>query len=177
MNAKASFALPALLVLLAACGNAPDSRLSELRGASAEQALALANEWRGSEGLTSFVTPQAVQFQFADGQEHAAALPADQMVVSVAPYLNTTHPCATHYTSSCQGELVNVPIAVTVTDAAGRVIISDTMNTLPNGFLDLWLPRGQELTVRLQNSEGQSASGQLATFEDSPTCITTLQLR
>jgi hypothetical protein len=134
----------------------------------------LANSWKGLD-VMSFVTPQAVHIVFREGIEVVVPLPEDQMVVAVAPYLVHTHPCATHYMSSCQGELVGTPVHVQVTAQDGTVIVDEVMTTLPNGFIDLWLPRDQVLELQLR-LDGYYARGMITTFADSNTCITTFRL-
>lgn len=169
---KHLFALTLGLLLSAALAQTPSPKA--LEGLSAHDAMLVANDWKGTN-VTSFVTPQAVHFVFAGGQEVAVALPDDVMVVSVAPYRVHTHPCITHYMSGCQGELVGVPVHVLVTAQDGTVVLEELMETLPNGFIDLWLPRDQVFTLLLQVDEYQ-VSGDVTTFADSNTCITTFQL-
>lgn len=147
-----------------------------LGGVSPQQALKLANTWRAQGGLQSYVTPEAVHFTFPDGQKRAVALPKGQMVVAIAPYINQTHPCKTHFTSGCQGELVNTPVKVQVTTRAGKTVLRKTVRTLDNGFLELWLDRGQQYNVTL-TAQGKTTRGTLATLPGSDTCITTLRLR
>ena len=87
------------------------------------------------------------------------------MVVAVAPYIDETHPCETPYLSGCQGELVGVPVDV----------VDDTVRTMANGFIELWLPRDIEVSISLA-ARGKLVDGTIGTFTDSRTCITTLQL-
>ena len=148
---------------------------AQLKGVSAQKAMQLANAWKGSN-VQSFVTDQAVQFTFPNGQKESVALPARQMVVAIAPYVNQTHPCKTHFMSGCQGELVNTPVKVNVTNAAGKTVINRTVNTLPNGFLELWLDRNQTYNVTL-SAQGKSVKGQVQTLKGSDTCVTALRLQ
>jgi hypothetical protein len=78
--------------------------------------------------------------------------------------------------SSCQGELAEKKFQVKALNQDGKVLIDGTFTTLRNGFLQLWLPRNQriELTVKAFN---RSAEGTIETYDNSPTCITTFQLR
>ena len=145
-----------------------------LEGLDALAAVELANSWKGSD-VTTFATPEAVHFRFPDGAEVVVPMPEDQMFVSVAPYLRQTHPCATHYMSGCQGELVGAPVHVQAIAADGTVLIDDVMPTMANGFIDLWLPRDQAIDL-LMTLDGYSVVGRLTTFADSRTCITDLQL-
>jgi hypothetical protein len=155
----------------------PQPSPAALRGVDAVRAMELANAW-GIQGapVQSFVTPQAVNFRFPNGQTLQVALPADRMLVSIAPYISRTHPCVVHFMSGCRGEMVQVPVRVVVTNQNGQAVLSQTLRTLENGFLDLWLPRNQTYQIRLE-ARGRSVSGQISTFNDSDTCITTLRLR
>jgi hypothetical protein len=164
--------LLALLTLGAAAAQAPSP--AALDGLDARAAVELANAWKGSE-VTSFATADAVHFAFPSGEEVRIAMPSDEMFVSVAPYLNRTHPCGVHSMSGCQGELVDAPIRVEALAPDGSVLIDEVRSTGRNGFLDLWLPRGQVVALRL-SWDGFAAMAPVATFADSPTCITTMQL-
>ncbi|MBX3142872.1 MAG: CueP family metal-binding protein [Trueperaceae bacterium] len=163
-----------LLIGAVASAQVPDPSPTALAGADARTAMDLANAWKG-EALTSFVTPAAVRFAFPDGANIEVPLPESEMVVSVAPYVVNTHPCQTHYMSSCQGELVGVPMRVLVAHADGTVVMDEVRETQANGFIDLWLPRGEALLITFE-VDGFSATGIVTTFDDSPTCITTLRL-
>jgi hypothetical protein len=168
--------LAAALLSLAAFAYAglPEPSPMALEGVDAYAAMDLANAWKG-QAVTSFVTPLAVHFVFPDGHEVYVALPEDVMLVSVAPFLTYTHPCLTHYMSGCQAEFVEAPFHVRAELADGTVVIDEVVPSLANGFVDLWLPRGEaiELTFEL---DGYRTVGVVTTHRDSPTCITTLQL-
>jgi|GEM_PF-72410 len=154
-----------------------DQKLSaELNGLDGKQAMELANKWRQKNlDVTSFVTPDAVNFKFKDGKTIGVPLPDDQMVVSIAPYINTTHKCATHYMSKCDAELKNVPVKVLAVTAGGKTLIDKTIITPSTGFFDLWLPRDQEIIISV-NAQGKKATGKIYTYRNSKTCDTTLKL-
>lgn len=57
----------------------------------------------------------------------------------------------------------------------GEVIVDEKLTTLENGFIDLWLPRNEAFIVEM-SYDGKSVTGDLTTFEEDGTCITTLQL-
>ena len=155
----------------------PDPAPSVLMTLNAEEALELANRWgMQGVGVTSFVTPQAVRFSFADETTVSVPLPEDQMVVAIAPYVNSTHRCEIHYMSGCRGELPAVPVRIIATTSRGETVIDDTRHTLPNGFLELWLPRGQRIEVRIE-ALGRSHTGEITTFSNSNTCVTTFRLK
>jgi hypothetical protein len=151
---------------------------SALKDASAARALALANAWGlAKENVTSFITPQAVNFKFSDGRTVAVPMPQERMIVSVAPYVTSTHPCSTHYTSSCRGEMAKTTVSVTAKSlTTGKVLLKGNVTTGGNGFADLWLPRGQRISLTIE-AQGKKASGEISTFDDSNTCVTTFQLK
>ena len=101
----------------------------------------------------------------------------DEFYLSIAPFINVTHECYFHSLTTCVGELQNKTVNVTVTNVAtGVVVLSEERTTFDNGFLGLWLPRNSELTIEI-SYEGQIAVSVVHTAADSPTCITTMQLR
>ena len=148
-----------------------------LDGLDAKGAIALANRWyrQKQSAVKTNVTPQGVNFTFPNGKKKSVALPKDQMVVAVAPYITNTHPCETHFMSGCQGEMVGQEIRVKALGRDGKVLVDETMTTMYNGFVELWLPRDEEIRLSV-GYQGKSAEGTITTFTDSNTCVTTLQL-
>jgi hypothetical protein len=145
-----------------------------LEAIDGRQAMALANAWGAR--VQSEVTTRGVSFLFPDGFRRLVALPPGQVLIAVAPYREETHPCETHTMSSCQGELVGVPIEVLAQASDGTVLIQETMTTLANGFIELWLP--QDLEVRLILRAGSLAAEELlSTADGSKTCVTTMRLQ
>lgn len=103
------------------------------------------------------------------------ALPTDEFFVSIAPFVNETHPCDIHSLTGCQGELVEEEFNVHIVDANGNVILEETKKTEANGFIDLWLPRDDTFTVTITQDERET-NAEITTFEGDNTCITTMQL-
>ena len=173
---RLAVALAALLVFALSAGvlaqTAPPTPAS-LAGLDARAAVEVANAWKGN-GVTSFATPSAVHFRFPDGREVVVPMPDDVMLVSVAPYFTHTHPCATHYMSGCQGELVGAPVHVLALAADGTVLIDEVMTTPANGFLDLWLPRDQSIELQM-TLDGYRTVGLVSTHAGSDTCVTTMR--
>lgn len=150
--------------------------MNELQGINGRQAMELANSWRKKNiDVVSFVTPAAVHFQFKDGKTVSVPLPDDEMVVSIAPYINKTHECATHYMSKCDGELKNTWVKVKAVAAGGKILIDKKIKIPATGFFDLWLPRDQKIDISVR-AVGKKAKGKILTFRDSKTCDTTLKL-
>ena len=177
----------ALAVVATACGGtdtgevrAADGALApvpgSVQGLDARAALAQANAWyTAGAGVTSYVDTRVIGFEFGGGDTVEIALPDDEMVVAVAPYVERTHPCATHFMSGCQGELVGVPVQVIARAADGTTLIDTEMETLPNGFIELWLPRDREVELEL-TALGKRARESISTAHGANTCITTMQL-
>ena len=170
--AVAALAVAGAIVLLTAA----DSRTSDVPTEDGRQALELANRWRELEpDIHSYVDASAVYFRFPSEKLVEAPLAADSMVIAAAPYINYTHPCAIHAISSCQAELANEPIQVTVIDESGQTVKQKETTTMDNGFVELWLPRGSQYTLHFE-ARGRSVETTARTYSDSPTCLTNLQL-
>ena len=128
------------------------------------------------EGLMASVQPDALTI--SDGQrEVELPMPADEVYVSVAPYVDQTHECHFHSLTTCRGELSKADLKVTVTNADGDVVIDDEpRQTFDNGFVGLWLPRGATFKVTVEH-DGRSGSRTISTrSSDDATCVTTLRL-
>ena len=67
--------------------------ISQLDGLlNAHQALALANQWQWEkQPVSTHITSKEIVFQFEDGKVKMIPLPADDMMVAVAPFINNTH--------------------------------------------------------------------------------------
>ncbi|GIG30814.1 CueP family metal-binding protein [Cellulomonas marina] len=107
--------------------------------------------------------------------EVAVTLDDGQFYLSIAPYVESTHECFFHSLAGCQGELVEEPVEVRITDADGAVLIEESATTYSNGFVGYWLPEDVEGTVEITQGD-LSGSVPFSTTEGSPTCLTTLQL-
>jgi len=103
------------------------------------------------------------------------SLPEHQFYLSVAPYLEETHPCGIHNLISCRGELVGQTFTVRTFDAEGTLILSQEVTTGANGFFGLWLPAGLEGTLQIE-SDGLSGTSSISTVSGSDTCLTTVRL-
>jgi hypothetical protein len=126
------------------------------------------------KGLTASVT--ADQVVLADqARQVALDVPEDRFYLAVAPYETTTHDCFHHSLSGCQGELVDTPVHVTVTGSDGTVLVDEERTTYANGFVGLWLPADIEGTLEVR-TRGKTATADIATGAEDPTCLTTLRL-
>ncbi len=103
-------------------------------------------------------------------------VPKDLFYLSIAPYINTTHPCGTHNLVSCRGELQGETLHVLITDMdTNEVVLDQDVDTYANGFAGLWLPRNRNLSVTVTYKD-LSATTQVSTNDDDNTCETTLKL-
>ena len=81
-----------MMIGVAGCQPDPNSPEGLLKNADARQAIAIANEWQWSKKeIKSNVTSRKVVFELPDGKVIKIPLPADKMMVAVAPYIHQTH--------------------------------------------------------------------------------------
>jgi hypothetical protein len=78
--------------------------------------------------------------------------------------------------SSCQGELTNSEVYVKAVDQNGTVLVDKTVQTMANGFFELWLPRNENIKVTIQGFN-KTATGMVDTFYKSKTCLTGFHLK
>jgi hypothetical protein len=56
-------------------------------------------------------------------------------------------------------------------------VLEDTdIQTMANGFFELWLPRNKNIQVTIEGYN-KKATGMVGTFLNSNTCLTTFQLK
>ena len=148
-----------------------------LQGIDAKAAIELANRWHeaGSDVL-SYVDQRNVYFEFNNGEKAVVPLPENSMVIAIAPYLTYTHDCTLHYMSACQSEMADTALKVFGRTESGMVVVDGTFTTLSNGFIELWLPRNEEIELTIE-AVGKQGFEKITTFDTSRTCITTIQLR
>lgn len=108
--------------------------------------------------------------------ERSLPLPADKFYLSIAPYVERTHECFAHSLSGCQGEQAGKKVHFTITDEAGTTLVDREVTTWANGFAGFWLPRDTKGTITA-TVDGKSGTVDFATNSDSPTCLTTLQMK
>jgi hypothetical protein len=133
----------------------------------------LGGDERPTDLMASIRTDEVV---LSDGtRETTLAMPADELYVSMAPYVDQTHDCFFHSLTTCQGELVDADVDILVRDDQGEVVLEETTTTYANGFVGVWLPRDLTGTVVL-TVDGRSVEAPLSTTADSATCLTGLQL-
>ncbi len=130
---------------------------------------------RNLEAKSASISSEKLIVTENDGKEVIYELPKDEFFVSIAPFINQTHPCEIHSLTSCQGELVNEQFDVYIEDSNGNVVLDETLQTQMNGFIDLWLPRNDTYSITIEH-EGKKVESEFSTFANDGTCITTMQL-
>ena len=85
-------ALAVFLMNTPAFSMSESALIDQLDGLNAHQALALANQWYWEkQPVKTHVTPKEVVFQSKSGKVKKIPLPADEMMVAVAPFIDKTH--------------------------------------------------------------------------------------
>jgi len=128
-----------------------------------------------SDDVSASITSQELFVTDSESNETSYELPEDEFFVSIAPYVDSTHPCAIHSLTGCQGELAEEEFEINIKDEEGNVVVDETVTSFKNGFIDLWLPRNQTFQVKIERN-GKTAESEISTFEGDNTCITTMQL-
>lgn len=158
------------MMILAGCSGEPSAENST------EDVKKYVAELSGSDQVEAASIDHENLYIEDGGVEEVHKLPEDEFFVSFAPYLTTTHPCSVHSLTGCQGEMVEEDIDVRILDANGEVYVDETITTMENGFVDLWLPRGKKYTMTI-NYEDKSLESEFSTFEGDNTCLTELPLK
>ncbi len=112
----------------------------------------------------------------ADGNKVEYEMPKDEFYISIAPYINSTHPCAIHSPSGCSGELKNKEFDVKITKDNGSVVLDKKVKSQKNGFIDFWLDRDETYTIEI-SYDGKSATQEITTYSGDYTCVTTMKLK
>ncbi|HMR47820.1 MAG TPA: CueP family metal-binding protein [Arachnia sp.] len=128
------------------------------------------------DDLMASIRPTGILLTDGQQRETTVPLPEDELYVSLAPYVEQTHDCHFHSLTTCTGELRNADVQVTVTDAAGAVIVDEALTTYDNGFVGLWLPRGLDGTLTVAYDGLVATSPISTTGDEAATCVTTLPL-
>ncbi len=166
---------------LSGCGvNEPDSAagldMKPFDSKTIKEAVADANKWRKSNPkVTSFINQRELVITLSDNTEYRKKLDDDETFAAIAPYINSTHDCATHYFSSCDAELKEETFYLKATDEENIILYDGNITSLNNGFFELWLPRNRTITLHIEY-EGRKVDEMITTFSESNTCITTAKL-
>jgi hypothetical protein len=66
---------------------------------------------------------------------------------------------------------VNATEQAKINDSKGSVMLDETQTTMPNGFVDVWLPKGIDATIQV-SCDGKTATAPISTHANSETCLT-----
>ncbi|KRG13934.1 hypothetical protein ACA30_13485 [Virgibacillus soli] len=160
-----------LILIVAACSeNTPNKK-------EAQDIKKMVQDYSvgNSDNMSASITSEELIITDSNNKETTYDLPEDEFFVSIAPFINTTHPCTNHSLTGCQGELVEKEFDVYIQDEDGNVVVEETMSSFENGFIDFWLPRDKTYQVKVEY-DGKKAESKISTFEGDNTCITTMQL-
>ena len=169
-------------LLLAGCASNEDSDGAgepETKAANEVQDIKkLVNDYSvgNIEEQTAAINSHQLIVTKSDKSQVTYDLPEDEFFVSIAPYIDQTHPWQTHSLTGCQGELVEEEFDVLIEDEDGNIILDEKVTSQANGFIDLWLPRDKTLQVSI-SQDGKAAKQELTTFKGDDTCVTTMQLK
>src|SRR5699024_12256084 len=103
------------------------------------------------EDETASITSKELIVTSEDETETVYPLTEDEFFVSIAPFINETHPCKDHSLTGCQGELVQESFDITIEDKTGIIVLEDTIQTEKNGFFDLWFPRDKIYNIIMEH--------------------------
>lgn len=173
MKLKSLVLFTLMTMLLMACSSSEDSD-SVNKGDIKELVQAYTVDELDAESASITSTELIVKEE--GKSETIYELPSDEFFVSIAPFINETHPCEVHSLTGCQGELVEEEFDVTIKDSSGETVLDETKKTEKNGFIDLWLPRDDVYDVKITQDEKVTES-EISTFEKDQTCITTMHLQ
>ncbi|GAA5192889.1 CueP family metal-binding protein [Ferrimonas gelatinilytica] len=174
-----------LMILgLSACGQSEaEQQAAEFAALDYKAAVLKGHEWyRNDQGIVVRVHPDRVNAIFEDGTEASVAIPEDQFFLSIAPWMTFTHPCGNHVPTGCTGELIGERMHMSAVDMdSGEEILNQMVTTQHDGFIDFWVPAKRRLAFTFHYEHPEfglmEATEVLPTFEDSRTCITTMQLQ
>lgn len=171
-----------MLLLLISCSDAtkPDANYDDEYDMVSEMdiksAIVQTNMWRSTQPeITSYINSEELVIVFPDDRKVIIPQPDNEMYIAIAPYVNETHSCETHYISGCQAELKSRSLLISANTENGQ-ILAKTLQSLNNGFIEVWLPKETEITITI-NYNGKIAEEKISTFEGDRTCITTMQLK
>jgi hypothetical protein len=177
LKRKIYLAILLIFAVLVGCNNASTNEDVSLKDNEVEQIKEMVSDYSLGkvENESASITSQHLIVKKGDGKEVSYDLPEEEFFVSIAPYMNETHPWTNHSLTGCQGELAEKTFDVTIVDEAGQVILDEEVVSQANGFFDLWLPRDQTYRVKIEH-DGKVVESEVSTFEKDGTCITTMQL-
>jgi len=147
-----------------------------LSGKSSQEVVEALDQDPAARPLSLMASVSYDEVTVDDGTTQATLpLDGDEFYISVAPYENRTHDCYFHSLGTCQGELTNTDVHVTVVSEDGETLMDEDTTTYGNGFVGFWVPKDIKGTVTV-TKDGKTGEVEFSSDEEGATCITTLQL-
>lgn len=171
INVRLGIVLVIIALISAACSNGGEDMTSGKDIKELVHDYSVGN----IEAEAASITSSELIVTNEDQEETTYDLPEEEFFVSIAPFIDETHECDIHSLTGCQGELIDTEFEVYIEDSAGEVIKDEKMQTETNGFIDLWLPRNETLTVTI-TQDGEESTSEITTFDGDKTCITNMQI-
>ncbi|MDZ5711407.1 CueP family metal-binding protein [Jeotgalibacillus haloalkalitolerans] len=175
MKLKSIILLLLSSIILVACNSESEEQSQNQNESIDIQSMIQDFSTREAQAEQASINGKELMVTEEDGTEAVYDISTEDFFVSIAPYVNETHPCTYHSLTGCQGEMVEETFHVYIEDSEGNIIADENMTTFENGFIDLWLPRDDTYQVKIEH-EGKTVESEISTFEEDPTCITTMQL-
>lgn len=169
LKIKTLILLAFTIVFLGACGSETKEDIEDIKSLVHDYTV------DNLQAESASITSKELIVDEGNNEQKVYELPDEEFFVSIAPFINETHPCEIHSLTGCQGELVEEDFDVQITDSSGEVILDETKKTEANGFIDLWLPRDDTYIVKITQNN-KTTEAKISTFEGDDTCITTMQL-
>src|SRR5699024_10217406 len=116
-----------IVVFLAACnGNSEDETLNTTENAY-DNIKELVDDYSGNTTTDKTASITSTQLIVTDNADNSTAydLPAEEFFVSIAPFINETHPCDIHSLTGCQGEMTHESFDIYIEDMDGNVVLED----------------------------------------------------
>src|SRR5699024_5994231 len=81
------------------------------------------------DDVSASITSEELIVTDSNDKETTYDLPEDEFFVSIAPFIETTHPCNNHSLTGCQEELVEKEFDVYRKDEKCNVVVDETMTS------------------------------------------------
>jgi len=147
-----------------------------LSGKSPREVIEALDQDPSARPLSLMASVRYDEVMLDDGTTEATLpLDGDEFYISVAPYENRTHDCYFHSLGTCQGELTNTDVHITVVSEDGETLVDEDATTYTNGFVGFWVPKDVKGTVTV-TKDGKTGEVAFSSDPEGATCITTLQL-
>lgn len=147
-----------------------------LEGKSGREIIETLDQQESARPLPVMGSVRNDQILLSDGvAEEVVPIEGDEFYLSLAPYETFTHDCYFHNVGTCQGELSQEQVHVTITTDDGEVLVDEDATTYANGFVGFWVPKDEKGTI-VVTKDGKTAESRFSSDDEGATCITTLQL-